>query len=320
MSVGNDSGTEILKHRHPDVTLQAGDYTAAISSYGSSLRMLEYRNAPLAVGFAADEYPPMSSGNILCPWPNRTADGTFIHRGQLHRLDITEPERANAIHGFVRESRWDIAEQNESSVVFELHDGSHIGWPWFMNYRATWNLDAEHGLSCTLEVTNADEETVPLAIGFHPYITAHGHPLDDCVLTTDVDSFLPLEPQRNLPAGPVTPTDTLGLSSDLRDGLAMRDVFFDHCFGPIDATDHGIAAVLEHPSTGDKVVLRSSRPCRWLQIFTADPARRAGYPGVGRALAVEPMTAPPNALRSGLDLITLSPQESVTATYSIAAS
>lgn len=320
MSVGSDSGAEVLKHRHPDVTLHAGDYTAAISSYGSSLRKLEYGGAPLAVGFAADEYPPMSSGNILCPWPNRIADGTFIHNGCLHRLDITEPERANAIHGFVRESRWEIAEKNENAVVFELHDGSHIGWPWFMNYRAMWELSADSGLSCTLEVANADDETVPLAIGFHPYITAHGHPLDECVLATDVDTYLPLEPQRNLPAGPVTSTEALGLASSLAAGVAMKDVFFDHCFGPVDPGASGISAVLEHPSTGDRVVLRSDSPCRWLQIFTADPARRAGYPGVGRALAVEPMTAPPNALRSGLDLTTLNPGESVTAKYSIAAS
>lgn len=319
MSVGIDPGNEVLKHRHPDVRLNAGSYSAAISSYGSSLRELTYNDKPLVVGFAADEYPPMSSGNILCPWPNRIADGTFIHSGRLYRLDITEPERANAIHGFVRESRWDIVEQTDNSATLILRDGSHIGWPWFMNYTVRWRLDAECGLSCTLDVVNADADTAPLAIGFHPYITAHGHPLDDCVLYADVDSYLPLEPQRNLPAGPVTPIDALGLTQTLHDGLLMRNVFFDHCFGPL-KKDNGTTAVrLEFPETGDTVVLRSTAPCRWLQIFTADPARRAGYPGVGRALAVEPMTAPPNAFRSGLDLINLRPQESITATYSIAA-
>ena len=42
---------------------------------------------------------------------------------------------------------------------------------------------------------------------------------------------------------------------------------------------------------------------RWLQVFSADdaPGDRA------RSLAVEPMTAPADAFRSGDDLVTLAP-------------
>jgi aldose 1-epimerase len=47
----------------------------------------------------------------------------------------------------------------------------------------------------------------------------------------------------------------------------------------------------------------------WLQVFTSDalePAHRRA------ALAVEPMTCPPNAFVSGIDRVRLAPGEAVT--------
>lgn len=57
----------------------------------------------------------------------------------------------------------------------------------------------------------------------------------------------------------------------------------------------------------------------WYQVFTADPARREGYPGVGRAVAVEPMTVPPNALRSGVDVRVLEPGEAAEYRFGVSA-
>lgn len=51
--------------------------------------------------------------------------------------------------------------------------------------------------------------------------------------------------------------------------------------------------------------------CRWLQVYTADAAHDEAFPGIenGRALAIEPMTCPPNMLASGVDRLTLQPGE-----------
>jgi aldose 1-epimerase len=56
--------------------------------------------------------------------------------------------------------------------------------------------------------------------------------------------------------------------------------------------------------------------CTWLQVFTSDslePERRRA------AVAIEPMTCPPNAFASGQDLIVLQPRESVTVRWGIKA-
>ena len=53
---------------------------------------------------------------------------------------------------------------------------------------------------------------------------------------------------------------------------------------------------------------------RWLQVFTGDTLD-AGHRR--RALAVEPMTCPPNAFASGTDLIMLDPGGGVTHVWGI---
>ena len=50
----------------------------------------------------------------------------------------------------------------------------------------------------------------------------------------------------------------------------------------------------------------------WVQVFTP-----GGFPDRGRAVAVEPMTCPPDALNSGLGLITVAPGESWTGSWGL---
>jgi aldose 1-epimerase len=65
-----------------------------------------------------------------------------------------------------------------------------------------------------------------------------------------------------------------------------------------------------------EVALWAGPGYQWLQVFTGDtldPAHRR------RMLAVEPMTCPPNAFASGMDLLLLEPGDSVTHTWGIQA-
>jgi aldose 1-epimerase len=63
----------------------------------------------------------------------------------------------------------------------------------------------------------------------------------------------------------------------------------------------------------DDVTLWADERWKHVQLFTGDP-----LPDVNRrALAVEPMTCPPNAFRSGEDLIVLEPGERFTGTWGI---
>ena len=72
------------------------------------------------------------------------------------------------------------------------------------------------------------------------------------------------------------------------------------------------------PATGQGVELWVDERHRWLQVYTPEDS-----PGPRPAIAVEPMTAPADAFRSGTDLVTLGPagsgEESFSATWGVRA-
>lgn len=303
----SDELETLKRHSHPFVDISAGEYCASISTFGGGLRSLDYAGKPLVVSYPEGAYPPLSSGIVLAPWPNRTADGVFAHDGVLHRLDITEPARATAIHGFVGQMAWHVADQGEDFVALELSTGLRQGWPWPLRMRVTWSLDANEGLRATFDVRNEADASCPFGLGWHPYLSALGAPLDDCVLHLPVGTNLPLDSVRNLPAGPEFPARRV--LPDVEVGQRMAGVWLDHCFGEISAQEETLPEARLLNPDGEGVCLWAGEGFDWFQVFTADPARREGYPGVGRALAVEPMTCPPDALRSGRDLIRLNAGE-----------
>lgn len=303
----SDELDNLKRHSHPFVDISAGEHRASISTFGGGLRSLEYSGKPLVVSYPEGAYPPLSSGIILAPWPNRTADGVFAHDGVLHRLDITEPARATAIHGFVGQMAWHVADKAEDFVALELSTGLRQGWPWPLRMRVTWSLDAKEGLRASFDVRNEADASCPFGLGWHPYLSALGAPLDDCVLHLPVGTNLPLDSVRNLPAGPEFPARRV--LPDVEVGQRMARVWLDHCFGEISAQEETLAEARLLNPDGEGVRLWVGEGFNWFQVFTADPARREGYPGVGRALAVEPMTCPPDALRSGRDLIRLNAGE-----------
>ena len=60
--------------------------------------------------------------------------------------------------------------------------------------------------------------------------------------------------------------------------------------------------------------LLRNRLRRWLQVFTGDPLRPDRR---RKALAIEPMTCPPNAFVTADDLLVLEPGQAVTHTWGI---
>jgi aldose 1-epimerase len=57
------------------------------------------------------------------------------------------------------------------------------------------------------------------------------------------------------------------------------------------------------------VVLWADASFRYLMVYTGDTIE--AVPRRRRAIAIEPMTCPPNALRSGIDLLTVEPGQVV---------
>lgn len=297
------------------IELRAGQYRAQISPFGGGLWSLTFADKPLVVtpplphqGLSQASPVPFAAGCLLAPWPNRVDGGNFTFQGETYHLEINEPDRRNAIHGFVRERPWELdpeTSDNPAAVCLTLEMEPQPGWPWRLKYAMNWSVDATQGLRGELQVSNLSATPCPFGFGWHPYLSAGGASLDECTLRISVGNNLVLDSIRNLPTGLEQPADTvLGQARP----IVLRGLWLDHAFRAQPEPDGRVRTALCR-ADGSGTELSAGSWCRWLQIYTADPAHQQAFPGVddGRALAVEPMTCPPNALNRNQDVLVLEP-------------
>jgi aldose 1-epimerase len=316
-----DDAPSALSH-----SLRHGAYRADVAATGAGLRALEHAGRRLTETWDAGRpeagrdrvavKPPLSAGLVLAPWPNRTRDGRFTFDGETHQLEITEPARNNASHGLVRRREWDVAERSDSSITHTIDIGGEQGWPFALRLTARHSL-GDDGLTVTHTATNVGDRTAPFGMGVHSFVRAGDAPLDECTLRLSAGVRLPLDVERNLPSGGPVPVQDTDL--DFAAARSLAGVWLDTPFSALVPDADGIARQYLTPPDSAATVLWTDANFPWVQVFTADPAHDQAYPDRGRALAIEPMTCPPDALNSGVGLIVLEPGETWTGSWGIRA-
>ena len=120
-----------------------------------------------------------------------------------------------------------------------------------------------------------------------------------------------IEDERGIPRGR-EPVD--GTAYDFRRPREIRETMLDHPFTDLERGEDGLARVeLRDPTSRAGVTMWLDESYRYLQLFTGD-----ALPDVQRrSLAVEPMTCPANAFRTGEDLVRLEPGESCRSAWGI---
>ena len=77
--------------------------------------------------------------------------------------------------------------------------------------------------------------------------------------------------------------------------------------------DGQATATLRDPDTGREAAITFDESYKWLQVFSGDDHGARAR----QSIAIEPMSCPPNAYRSGVDLIILEPDQSHSATFTL---
>lgn len=282
----------------------SGAARAVVTEVGAGLRSFEVGGRPYVETFDAARRPPRGAGNVLVPWPNRTAAGRWPWNGTPQQLALSEPAAGNAIHGLLRHTLYRPGERGPDTITLHAVIAPQPGWPVPLDTSVRYAV-GDDGLSVTHTVGNVGTEPVPFGVGAHPYLRAGDDATDDCVLTLAAGSTLPLD--AGLPSGPARPATG---DLDFRGGLPLAGRTLDHAFGDCAPTDGRVRHRLAGPAGG--VELWADPAFGWVQVFTPDD-----HPGRGRAVAVEPMTCPPDALNSGTGLITLGPGEAWTGSWGL---
>jgi aldose 1-epimerase len=278
--------------------LRRGRQRLVVTEVGAGVRSWTVGGQELLASFDAGDYDAAFCGRVLVPWPNRVRDGRYSFDGIEHHLDVTEPERGNALHGLVLQSRWHGVRTSARrvSLAYELEPAA--GYPFSLRLGVSYEL-ASGGVVMTLQATNVGAERAPFGAGFHPYLTPGTTSVDDTVLEVPAATRVPVD-DRLLPSGSATPLE--GTELDLRLGRRLGALRLDACFGDLGRSPAGVARVRlgSHAGAGQLTVWMDDR-FRFVQVFTADAA-----------IAVEPMTCAPDAFNTGDGLVVLEPGASFT--------
>ena len=292
------------------IEIVAGDQQAVVVEVGGGLRSYSVGGRDLVDGYRADEMSSSGRGQALMPWPNRLQDGSYEFDGRRYQLPLNEPQRHNAIHGLVRWVGWTVRAREPHRVVMEHLLYPQPGYPFSLRLSIEYTL-SDNGLKVRTTATNVGIAPCPYGSGAHPYLTLGTATVDPLMLCVPAQTVLRSD-ERGLPMGVEGVKDT---PYDFRQPRRIGSTTLDHAFTDLERDEDGLARVrLRDPDRGIEVSLWVDESYRYLMVFTGDP-----LPDVRRrSLAVEPMTCPPNAFRTGDALIRLEPGSSFTSTWGIA--
>jgi aldose 1-epimerase len=221
---------------------------------------------------------------ILYPWANRLSGMEYAVDGRAVTLAVgehgvrTDPNGA-PIHGVLTASRdWVVTAQVDDSLTATLdYDTPELLASFPFPHKLTQTVTLrDRTLTVETTVTPTADVAVPLCFGYHPYFVIPGVPRADWRLTTPAMRRLPVD-DRGLPTGAHDSwsggTETLGTTvyDDGFDELAEGAVFV------LAGGDHRVEVFYEK----------------------GYPAAQVFAPASDDLVAIEPMTAPTDALRRG---------------------
>jgi aldose 1-epimerase len=280
-----------------ELRLDLGDQTAVVTTVGGRVLGYAVGGRTVIEGAETPDFP-LFRGSLLAPWPNRVAEGRWAWRGDELALPVNEVPPGTSLHGLVAYEPFRLTHHTATSAAF-LHElAPTAGYPFSVAIESEYVL-AEDGLTCVLRARNTGDDDAPVALGVHPYLATRG-PVDDVTVRLPAETLLVgSETWEEVGRLPVGDTDL-----DFREPRRVGPAAIDACWTDVVRdVDGRVTSTIGFPD-GDTVDLWGGSTCRWLVAYNGDT-----LPGDAhrRSLAVEPCTAPANALRSGTDLDVLAP-------------
>jgi aldose 1-epimerase len=291
------------------IEIADGEQYVGVVALGGGLRSYEAGARELLNGFRPGERPASGRGQVLVPWPNRIEDGSYEFGGKRMQLPLSEPENGNAIHGLVRGATWNLVDHEPDRVVLDYTLEPQPGYPFALGLSIEYALSAV-GLTVTTTASNLGSEDCPYGAGQHPYLTL-GTPTIDTLRLQVPGRVVAFSDERGLP---VRSARVDGTEYDFRTAREIGGTVLDNAFTELERDDDGRARVLlDDAAGGVGLTLWVDESYRYLMLYTGD-----ARPDVARrGLAVEPMTCPPNAFRTGDSVIRLEPGESIATSWGI---
>lgn len=281
----------------PIFEINLGNFKAKINTYGASLISLSNNEFNL---IESNTREGLYAGSVLAPWPNRIKDGRYSFNDEMFELPINEKSKNNALHGLVAHSDWQPVSSSGSSITLEhILDMPKI-YPGKLKLQIKYEF-IDNYLEIKIDALNIGNKKAPYGVSIHTYFVA-GQNLKNNQLFLQLPSseFMQVDLERLLPLG-IEKVDSTEF--DFRILKQISNLFIDHAF-KADTDLPPRVRLINESKLG--VELEFDESTKWIQVHTAD---RDGKEDARMAVAIEPMSCPPDAFNSALDLITLEPNE-----------
>ena len=241
----------------------------------------------------------------LSPFACRIKNATYNFGEQTYSIDkfiLNE----SALHGLLYDANFTVIckqENDEMACVVLLHQylGTDNGYPFYYDCTITYQLKSNNSLNIITEIINKDKGLIPVQDGWHPYFKL-GENIDDLQLefqSTDKILF----DESMIPNGERSSFQEYGSLKKIGDKI------FDDCF-VVNFAECQPMVVLRDNVQKLQVEIYPDKTYPYLQIYT--PADR-------KSIAIENLSAVPDAFNNGIGLITLASQTNAifTTTYKI---
>lgn len=288
-----------------------GEACATVVEVGGAVRTFDIGGVEVLDPFPIDKICDGAHGTVLVPWPNRLADGRYSFDGHDYQVALTEPEKHNAIHGFLRWRNFALRESEPSRVVVASKLNPLAGYPFALLVEVAYELTHDELVVATT-ATNTGDRPLPYGTGQHPYLSpGAGHLLDECTLELRAKTRIVTDDERQLPIGT---EPTANSAFDFNTPRPIGSQAIDFAFTDLERDGDGRAWLRLGRPDGRTVELWVDAHYPLLEVYTGDtlaPHRRR------HGLGAEPMTCPPNAFQSGMGVIRLEPEEQFTSRWGV---
>lgn len=232
-------------------------------------------------------------GCKLSPFVCRLKEGKYTFGQQAYTVEKFFLGK-NALHGLLYDVSFKVTEQfadDEKATVTMIHEyrKADKGFPFDYDCMVTYELRKNNALTVITTLINKDNGLIPVTDGWHPYFTL-GKKIDELQLEFQAKEILEFDDEL-VPSGKLLPYQEYGSLKKI------GDASFDNCY-TLNFAECQPLFVLRDPLQKIQIVTEPEPSYPYLQIYT--PPHR-------NSIAIENLSAAPDAFNNGMGLMTLAP-------------
>lgn len=215
---------------------------------------------------------------MLLPYANRVRNAEYDWNGRVYHLPRNNGE--HSIHGLTRDVEWTVAHRGNNTISL-WHKLETDQYPVPLYIKVGYSISS-NSFTIEIEATNEGDIPAPFMAGMHPYFVFS----DSWRLESPRMLLFMKYEDSYFPDGTVTPR----LAGSISSGSGES---YDNTF---------IAGQEVRLVSGDRNVMIRNNNMPFLVVYNGEYSE-------GTSVAIEPMTAAPDAFNNRIGLITIDPGE-----------